>query len=90
MSAFHGDQLHRSTLRVYSNLVEDFNPSLQKLVSLGNSYIQAFRVGKVGLFRFFLSVLGCKDEAQNRFCRHVFTDYDGEAIKYQASYSERP
>lgn len=25
------------------NLVEDFNPSLQKLVSLGNSYIQAFR-----------------------------------------------
>eukprot|EP00066_Takifugu_rubripes_P012794 XP_011602060.1 PREDICTED: brain-specific angiogenesis inhibitor 1-associated protein 2-like protein 2 [Takifugu rubripes] len=43
MSAFHGDQLHRSTLRVYSNLVEDFNPSLQKLVSLGNSYIQAFR-----------------------------------------------
>ncbi|XP_053708293.1 brain-specific angiogenesis inhibitor 1-associated protein 2-like protein 2 [Synchiropus splendidus] len=36
------DQLHRSTLGIYSNLMEEFNPSLQKLVSLGNSYVRAF------------------------------------------------
>lgn len=30
-------------VRLEQNLVDEFNPSLQKLVSLGNSYIQAFR-----------------------------------------------
>ncbi|XP_074511444.1 BAR/IMD domain-containing adapter protein 2-like 2 isoform X1 [Sebastes fasciatus] len=43
MSGMNSDQLHRSTLGIYSNLMDDFNPSLQKLVSLGNSYIQAFQ-----------------------------------------------
>uniref|UniRef100_A0A8C6KL56 BAR/IMD domain containing adaptor protein 2 like 2a n=1 Tax=Nothobranchius furzeri TaxID=105023 RepID=A0A8C6KL56_NOTFU len=43
MSGGNGDQLHRSTLGIYSSLTDEFNPSLQKLVSLGNSYIQAFQ-----------------------------------------------
>ncbi|XP_040919071.1 brain-specific angiogenesis inhibitor 1-associated protein 2-like protein 2 [Toxotes jaculatrix] len=43
MSRMNSDQLHRSTLGIYSNLMDEFNPSLQKLVSLGNSYVQAFK-----------------------------------------------
>ncbi|KAK0133568.1 Brain-specific angiogenesis inhibitor 1-associated protein 2-like protein 2 [Merluccius polli] len=35
-------QLHRATLDIYSNLLDQLNPSLQKLASIGNSYIQAF------------------------------------------------
>ncbi|XP_064171143.1 brain-specific angiogenesis inhibitor 1-associated protein 2-like protein 2 isoform X1 [Anguilla rostrata] len=43
MSSPDLDQLHRSTLGVYGNLMEQFNPGLQRLVSLGYSYIQAFQ-----------------------------------------------
>ncbi|KAM9391739.1 BAR/IMD domain-containing adapter protein 2-like 2 [Pholidichthys leucotaenia] len=43
MSGMSSDQLHRSTLRVYSSLTEEFNPCLLKLVSLGNGYVQAFK-----------------------------------------------
>ncbi|XP_039467351.1 brain-specific angiogenesis inhibitor 1-associated protein 2-like protein 2 isoform X2 [Oreochromis aureus] len=43
MSGMNSDQLHRSTLGIYSSLINEFNPGLQKLVSLGNSYIQAFK-----------------------------------------------
>ncbi|XP_041093798.1 brain-specific angiogenesis inhibitor 1-associated protein 2-like protein 2 [Polyodon spathula] len=41
--ALPGDRLHRSTLRAYGNIMEQLNPSLQKLVTLGNNYIQAFQ-----------------------------------------------
>uniref|UniRef100_A0A3B4UJ85 BAR/IMD domain containing adaptor protein 2 like 2b n=1 Tax=Seriola dumerili TaxID=41447 RepID=A0A3B4UJ85_SERDU len=44
MSGASSDQLHRSTLTVYSNLMEHFNPGLQKLVALGNSYVKAFQL----------------------------------------------
>ncbi|KAM7386536.1 hypothetical protein PAMA_009238 [Pampus argenteus] len=43
MSGMNSDQLHRSTLGIYSSLMNEFNPSLQKLVSLGHSYVQAFQ-----------------------------------------------
>ncbi|KAM8844918.1 BAR/IMD domain-containing adapter protein 2-like 2 isoform 2-T2 [Spinachia spinachia] len=43
MSGGNIDELHRSTLRIYSNLTDEFNPRLQKLVSLGDSYIRAFQ-----------------------------------------------
>ncbi|XP_062263763.1 brain-specific angiogenesis inhibitor 1-associated protein 2-like protein 2 [Platichthys flesus] len=43
MSRMNSDQLHSSTLRIYSSLMEEFNPGLQKLVSLGNSYVRAFK-----------------------------------------------
>ncbi|MGH0174153.1 UNVERIFIED_CONTAM: hypothetical protein FKN15_067429 [Acipenser sinensis] len=41
--ALTGDRLHRSTLKVYGNIMEQLNPSLLKLVTLGNNYIQAFQ-----------------------------------------------
>uniref|UniRef100_A0A3B3Y9J8 BAR/IMD domain containing adaptor protein 2 like 2a n=1 Tax=Poecilia mexicana TaxID=48701 RepID=A0A3B3Y9J8_9TELE len=43
MSGVSSDQLHKSTLSVYSSLMEHFNPGLQKLVALGNSYVKAFQ-----------------------------------------------
>uniref|UniRef100_A0A3Q3F3D7 BAR/IMD domain containing adaptor protein 2 like 2a n=1 Tax=Labrus bergylta TaxID=56723 RepID=A0A3Q3F3D7_9LABR len=43
MSEMNSGHLHRLTLGIYSNLMDDFNPSLQRLVSLGNSYVQAFQ-----------------------------------------------
>uniref|UniRef100_A0A3P9LZZ5 BAR/IMD domain containing adaptor protein 2 like 2b n=1 Tax=Oryzias latipes TaxID=8090 RepID=A0A3P9LZZ5_ORYLA len=44
MSGITSDQLHKSTLNVYSNLMEHFNPGLEKLVALGNSYVRAFQL----------------------------------------------
>ncbi|CAG5897537.1 unnamed protein product [Menidia menidia] len=43
MSRTDSDHLHRSTLGIYSSLTDEFNPHLQKLVLLGNSYAQAFK-----------------------------------------------
>ncbi|XP_058259665.1 brain-specific angiogenesis inhibitor 1-associated protein 2-like protein 2 isoform X2 [Hemibagrus wyckioides] len=43
MSGLNSDQLHRSTLGIYMTLMDQFNPSLQRLVALGNNYIQAFQ-----------------------------------------------
>ncbi|XP_077940826.1 BAR/IMD domain-containing adapter protein 2-like 2 isoform X2 [Gasterosteus aculeatus] len=43
MSGVNADNLHRSTLRIYSSLMDEFNPSLQKLVSLGDRYMHAFK-----------------------------------------------
>ncbi|KAI4874242.1 hypothetical protein NFI96_027647, partial [Prochilodus magdalenae] len=43
MSGVNSDQLHRSTLTIYSNLMEQFNPGLQRLVTLGNNYVKAFQ-----------------------------------------------
>uniref|UniRef100_A0A3Q3JY65 BAR/IMD domain containing adaptor protein 2 like 2a n=1 Tax=Monopterus albus TaxID=43700 RepID=A0A3Q3JY65_MONAL len=43
MSGANSDQLHKSTLTVYSSLMDHFNPGLQKLVALGNSYVKAFQ-----------------------------------------------
>ncbi|XP_059204200.1 brain-specific angiogenesis inhibitor 1-associated protein 2-like protein 2 [Centropristis striata] len=62
MSAMNSDQLHRSTLGIYSTLMDEFNPSLQKLVLLGNSYIQAFQALAVTSEAYFsaLSKIGEK------------------------------
>ncbi|KAL2078765.1 hypothetical protein ACEWY4_026450 [Coilia grayii] len=43
MSGVNLDQLHRSTLGIYESLLEQFNPGLQRLVTLGHSYVQAFQ-----------------------------------------------
>ncbi|KAG9261153.1 brain-specific angiogenesis inhibitor 1-associated protein 2-like protein 2 [Astyanax mexicanus] len=43
MSGGNSDHLHRSTLNIYSNLMEQFNPGLQTLVTLGNNYVKAFQ-----------------------------------------------
>lgn len=52
--------LHRSTLRIYSSLLDEFNPSLKKLASLGNSYAQAFRAFSLSSEAYFnaLSKIG--------------------------------
>ncbi|KAM4716416.1 BAR/IMD domain-containing adapter protein 2-like 2 [Anableps anableps] len=62
MSGNNGDQLHRSTLGIYSSLTDEFNPSLQKLVSLGNSYAHAFKALVVSSEAYFsaLSKIGEK------------------------------
>ncbi|XP_029363931.1 brain-specific angiogenesis inhibitor 1-associated protein 2-like protein 2 [Echeneis naucrates] len=62
MSRINSDKLYRSTLGIYSNLMDEFNPSLQKLVSLGNSYAQAFKALAVTSEAYFsaLSKIGEK------------------------------
>ncbi|XP_035812805.2 brain-specific angiogenesis inhibitor 1-associated protein 2-like protein 2 isoform X2 [Amphiprion ocellaris] len=62
MAGMNSDQLHRSTLGIYSSLMDEFNPSLQKLVSLGNSYVQAFKALAVTSEAYFnaLSKIGEK------------------------------
>ncbi|XP_008298719.1 brain-specific angiogenesis inhibitor 1-associated protein 2-like protein 2 [Stegastes partitus] len=62
MAGMSTDQLHRSTLGIYSSLIDEFNPSLLKLVSLGNSYVQAFKALAVTSEAYFtaLSKIGEK------------------------------
>ncbi|XP_041673049.1 brain-specific angiogenesis inhibitor 1-associated protein 2-like protein 2 [Cheilinus undulatus] len=62
MSEMNNGQLHRQTLGIYSNLMDDFNPSLERLVSLGNSYMQAFQALAVTSEAYFsaLSKIGEK------------------------------
>nr|XP_061792069.1 brain-specific angiogenesis inhibitor 1-associated protein 2-like protein 2 [Nerophis lumbriciformis] len=63
MSGASSDQLHRSTLSVYSNLMEHFNPGLQKLVALGNSYVKAFQALAVCSEAYFSAVAKMGDQA---------------------------
>ncbi|XP_068558844.1 BAR/IMD domain-containing adapter protein 2-like 2 [Cebidichthys violaceus] len=63
MSGATSDQLHRSTLTVYLNLMEHFNPGLQKLVALGNSYIMAFQALAVSSEAYFSAVAKMGDQA---------------------------
>ncbi|XP_062420392.1 brain-specific angiogenesis inhibitor 1-associated protein 2-like protein 2 [Pungitius pungitius] len=63
MSGSTSDQLHRSTLTVYLNLMETFNPGLQNLVSLGNSYVMAFQALAVSSEAYFSAVAKMGDQA---------------------------
>ncbi|KAM4611464.1 BAR/IMD domain-containing adapter protein 2-like 2 [Polymixia lowei] len=63
MSGANSDQLHRSTLSVYSNLMEQFNPGLQKLVALGNSYVKAFQALAVCSEAYFSAVAKMGEQA---------------------------
>ncbi|XP_075941444.1 BAR/IMD domain-containing adapter protein 2-like 2 [Anarhichas minor] len=63
MSGATSDQLHRSTLTVYLNLMEHFNPGLQKLVALGNSYVMAFQALAVSSEAYFSAVAKMGDQA---------------------------
>ncbi|XP_053191368.1 brain-specific angiogenesis inhibitor 1-associated protein 2-like protein 2 [Scomber japonicus] len=63
MSGAGSDQLHRSTLTVYSNLMEHFNPGLEKLVALGNSYVKAFQALAVCSEAYFSAVAKMGDQA---------------------------
>uniref|UniRef100_A0A8C7WNE7 BAR/IMD domain containing adaptor protein 2 like 2b n=1 Tax=Oryzias sinensis TaxID=183150 RepID=A0A8C7WNE7_9TELE len=63
MSGITSDQLHKSTLNVYSNLMEHFNPGLETLVALGNSYVQAFQALAVCSEAYFSAVAKMGDQA---------------------------
>ncbi|XP_008328385.1 brain-specific angiogenesis inhibitor 1-associated protein 2-like protein 2 [Cynoglossus semilaevis] len=55
-------QLHHSTLDIYSHLIDDFNQSVLKLVSLGDQHLQAFKALSVTGDAYFslLSAIGQK------------------------------
>ncbi|XP_015746682.1 brain-specific angiogenesis inhibitor 1-associated protein 2-like protein 2 [Python bivittatus] len=36
------EQSYRSTITIYKNILEQFNPALEKLIYLGNKYLRAF------------------------------------------------
>ncbi|KAJ7992112.1 hypothetical protein DPEC_G00275170 [Dallia pectoralis] len=63
MSELNCDELHRSTLGVYMSLMDGFNPSLQKLVSLGNSYMQAFQALAVTSNAYFSALAKIGEQA---------------------------
>ncbi|XP_012991360.2 brain-specific angiogenesis inhibitor 1-associated protein 2-like protein 2 isoform X1 [Esox lucius] len=63
MSGLNSDELHRSTLGIYMSLMDRFNPSLQKLVSLGNSYMQAFQALAVSSEAYFSALAKIGDQA---------------------------
>nr|XP_057904938.1 brain-specific angiogenesis inhibitor 1-associated protein 2-like protein 2 isoform X2 [Doryrhamphus excisus] len=63
MSAVSSDQLHRSTLGIYSSLMDEFNPGLQKLVSLGHSYARAFQALAVKSEAYFTALSQMGEQA---------------------------
>ncbi|XP_070779898.1 BAR/IMD domain-containing adapter protein 2-like 2 [Enoplosus armatus] len=84
MSGMNSDQLHRSTLGIYSSLMDEFNPSLQKLVSLGNSYIQAFQAFALTSEAYFSALSKIGEKAFHTLSSHSLGD-----ILVQISESQR-
>ncbi|XP_049925194.1 brain-specific angiogenesis inhibitor 1-associated protein 2-like protein 2 [Epinephelus moara] len=74
MSGMNSDQLHRSTLGIYSSLMDDFNPSLQKLVLLGNSYVQAFQALAVTSEAYFSALSQIGEKALHTISSHSLGD----------------
>ncbi|XP_075868993.1 BAR/IMD domain-containing adapter protein 2-like 2 isoform X2 [Nelusetta ayraudi] len=74
MSGPSSDQLHRSTLSIYGDLMEHFNPGLQKLVDLGNSYVKAFQALAVCSEAYFSAVAKMGDHALNTLSSHSIGD----------------
>ncbi|XP_061765672.1 brain-specific angiogenesis inhibitor 1-associated protein 2-like protein 2 [Nerophis ophidion] len=74
MSGTSSDQLHRSTLSVYSNLIEHFNPGLQKLVALGNSYVKAFQALAICSEAYFSVVAKMGDHALHKLSSRSLGD----------------
>ncbi|XP_016150710.1 BAR/IMD domain-containing adapter protein 2-like 2 [Sinocyclocheilus grahami] len=65
MSGANSDLLHRSTLSVYNNLMDQFNPGLQKLVTLGNGYIKAFQALALTSEAYFSALAKMGEQALN-------------------------
>ncbi|XP_077474678.1 BAR/IMD domain-containing adapter protein 2-like 2 [Stigmatopora argus] len=63
MSTMHREQLHRSTLGIYSSLMDEFNPGLQNLVSLGHSYARAFQALAVKSEAYFTALSQMGEQA---------------------------
>ncbi|KAM3623643.1 uncharacterized protein V6R79_013701 [Siganus canaliculatus] len=84
MSGATSDQLHRSTLSTYENLMEHFNPGLQKLVALGNSYVKAFQALAVSSEAYFSAVAKMGDQALHTLSSRSLGD-----VLIQISESQR-
>ncbi|TRY96986.1 hypothetical protein DNTS_001426 [Danionella cerebrum] len=84
MSGVNSDLLHRSTLSVYNNLMDQFNPGLQKLVSLGNSYIKAFQALALTSEAYFNALAKMGEQALNTLSSKTLGD-----VLIQISESQR-
>ncbi|XP_066498988.1 BAR/IMD domain-containing adapter protein 2-like 2 [Hoplias malabaricus] len=84
MSGQNSDQLHRSTLRIYMSLMDQFNPSLQRLVMMGNNYIQAFQALAVASETYFQALAKVGEQALQTLSSRVLGD-----ILIQISESHR-
>ncbi|XP_020789329.1 brain-specific angiogenesis inhibitor 1-associated protein 2-like protein 2 [Boleophthalmus pectinirostris] len=84
MSGLNSEQLHKSTLAVYTNLMEHFNPGLQKLVDLGTSYVQAFQALATCSEAYFIALAKMGDQALHSLSSHSL----GE-VMFQISETQR-
>ncbi|XP_029106238.1 brain-specific angiogenesis inhibitor 1-associated protein 2-like protein 2 [Scleropages formosus] len=84
MSGPNSDQVHRSTLGVYMNLMDQFNPGLQKLVSLGHSYVQAFQALAATSEAYFSALAKMGEQAL-----HSMSSYPLGDVLIQISDSQR-
>ncbi|XP_076853057.1 BAR/IMD domain-containing adapter protein 2-like 2 isoform X2 [Brachyhypopomus gauderio] len=84
MSGLNSDQLHRTTLGIYMTLMDQFNPSLQCLVALGNNYIQAFQVLAASSEAYFTALAKVGEQALQTMSSHLLGD-----ILIQISESQR-
>ncbi|MCI4385001.1 hypothetical protein PGIGA_G00045540 [Pangasianodon gigas] len=74
MSGLNSDQLHRSTLGIYMTLMDQFNPSLQRLVALGNNYIQAFQALAATSEAYFSTLGKMGEQAMQTMSSHLLGD----------------
>ncbi|XP_056309393.1 brain-specific angiogenesis inhibitor 1-associated protein 2-like protein 2 isoform X1 [Danio aesculapii] len=84
MSGQNSDQLHRTTLGIYTSIIEQFNPSLQRLVALGNSYIQAFQALAATSESYFNALSQMGEQAMLSRSSHLLGD-----VLIQMSDSQR-
>ncbi|XP_060758622.1 brain-specific angiogenesis inhibitor 1-associated protein 2-like protein 2 [Neoarius graeffei] len=84
MSGLNSDQLHRSTLGIYMTLMDQFNPSMQRLVALGNNYIQAFQALAVSSEAYFSALGKMGEQAMQTMSSRLLGD-----ILIQISESQR-
>ncbi|KAL6476853.1 hypothetical protein MHYP_G00153520 [Metynnis hypsauchen] len=84
MSGQNSDQLHRSTLRIYMTLMDQFNPSLQRLVALGKNYIQAYQALAVTSEAYFSALAKIGEQAMQTMSSRLLGD-----ILIQISESQR-
>uniref|UniRef100_A0A9J7YVD3 BAR/IMD domain containing adaptor protein 2 like 2a n=1 Tax=Cyprinus carpio carpio TaxID=630221 RepID=A0A9J7YVD3_CYPCA len=84
MSGQNSDQLHRTTLAIYTSIMEQFNPSLQRLVALGNSYVQAFQALAVTSEAYFSALSKMGEQAMQSMSSRLLGD-----VLIQISDSQR-
>ncbi|XP_052408685.1 brain-specific angiogenesis inhibitor 1-associated protein 2-like protein 2 isoform X1 [Carassius gibelio] len=84
MSGQNSDQLHRTTLAIYTSILEQFNPGLQRLVALGNSYIQAFQALAVTSEAYFNALSKMGEQAMQSMSSRLLGD-----VLIQISDSQR-